>query len=308
MQVDLRQPLIQGSDKEQLAQIRSYLFQLREQLQWAFENVEATGGGSGQATGMQIVNTTTTVTRPPTTEAEALDTFNAIKNLIIKSADIVDSYYNDINSRLVDSKTYVMTADYGADKTAIDAVIKGNNDAFLAHQTFADGELAHAKEVGKQNAEAIKNNADEFNLFKSETITDIEQNANNITIAQTRVEALGSVFQDSEKAAYIKKSSGYIKTGFLSGDEYGVEVGKFDENDGEETYVGAARFTPGRVAFYDDIAYSEGTPTPSAWLSKRRLHASEVEATEKQQIGGFVDTVDMLTGDVTTRWAPKEGN
>jgi hypothetical protein len=307
MQVDIRQPMIQGSDREQLSQIRSYLFQLREQLQWAFENVEATGGGSEQTGGTQIINTTTTVTRPPT-EAEAIDTFNAIKNLIIKSGDIVDAYYNDINTRLVDSKTYVMSNDYSADKTAINAAINGNTEAFLAHQSFADGELAHSRDVEEAHAKAIKDNADAFNVFKNETIADIEENANNITIAQTRVEALGSVFQDGENAAYIKKSSGYIKTGFLSGDEYGVEVGQTELDNGRETYVGSARFTPGKVAFYDDIAYSEGKPEPSAWLSKRRLHAAEVEATERQQIGGFVDTVDMLTGDVTTRWAPKEGD
>jgi hypothetical protein len=293
--------MIQGSDREQLSQIRSYLFQLREQLQWAFENVEATGGGGGQTGGTQIINTTNTVTRPPT-EAEAEETFNAIKNLIIKSGDIVDSYYNDITERLVDSKTYVMTDDYGADKVSLDALIKGNNDAFLAHQEFADEELAHSKEVGEQNNKAILDNANAFKVFQEQTVADIEANAKNISIEQTKIEALRGVFQDGEEAAYVRKSTGYIKTGFLSGDEYGVEVGQ--TKDGND--LGSARFTPGRIAFYEESAYSEGDPQPSAWLSNRRLHAAEVEAVDRQQIGGFVDTVDKLTGDVTTRWAVKE--
>ena len=39
--IELRLPNIKGSDKEQLVQIRSYLYQLTEQLQWALNNTSA---------------------------------------------------------------------------------------------------------------------------------------------------------------------------------------------------------------------------------------------------------------------------
>lgn len=39
MGIELRLPNIKGNDKEQLVQIRSYLYQLTEQLQWALNNI-----------------------------------------------------------------------------------------------------------------------------------------------------------------------------------------------------------------------------------------------------------------------------
>jgi hypothetical protein len=40
MGIELRLPNIKGNDKEQLVQIRSYLYQLAEQLQWALNNID----------------------------------------------------------------------------------------------------------------------------------------------------------------------------------------------------------------------------------------------------------------------------
>ena len=301
MKIDLRQPMINGNDKEQLAQIRSYLFQLRDTLQWAFENVESSESTTNSTTTTIVHNNTQTITRPPTAE-EAESTFAAIKNLIIKSADIVDAYYTDISGRLLSSKTYVLTDSYNEDKVIIDDGIKKNEEAFEAHQKFADEELAHSKEVGMANADAIKENANNFNVFREVTEAAIRANADNINIEHTKIETLQNVFQDDKQAAFIRKSTGYIKTGFLSDNEYGVEVGQ--SKDGKD--LGSARFTPGKISFYEEAAYSESNAEPSAWLSNRRLHASEVEAVDRQQIGGFVDIVDKSTGDVTTRWVAKE--
>jgi hypothetical protein len=45
MSVSLRQPDFHGTDKEKVEQIASYLFQLNETLQWAFDNISAGAGG-----------------------------------------------------------------------------------------------------------------------------------------------------------------------------------------------------------------------------------------------------------------------
>jgi hypothetical protein len=243
MQVDLRQPLIQGSDKEQLAQIRSYLFQLREQLQWAFENVESSDSKGAEKTTVIQQNTTQTVTRPPTSE-EAEATFSAIKNLIIKSADIVDAYYENINQRL--TSIYVAQGDYGE--------------------------------------------------FKEEVTASVTANANNIIMEQQKIETLSQVYQNKENAAVIAKSSGFIKTGFLGDSKYGVEIGQRTETESGEQLRGSARFVT------DGIEFDDENGTKSAWLTKNRLHANEVEVGQKQQLGGFVDEVDPLTKDVTTKW------
>lgn len=106
--IDIRQPLIQGSDKEQLAQIRAYLYQLVPQLQFAFENMPTQSGeGGGGAT--VIKETTNTITRLPTDE-EAVEVFYAIKPLIIKNGDIKEAYSEEISENF--SGRYVAQLDY----------------------------------------------------------------------------------------------------------------------------------------------------------------------------------------------------
>ena len=126
MQVDLRQPLIQGSDKEQLAQIKSYLYQLREQLQWAFENVESAEGGQNNTTVVKQIVSTPTGTQDPQ------ETFASIKNLIIKSADIIDAYYEDISERL--TGVYVAQSEFGTYREETDASVTANAKNIIVEQ------------------------------------------------------------------------------------------------------------------------------------------------------------------------------
>lgn len=105
MGLDLRMPNINGAtEREQLAQIRSYLYQFVPQLQWALSTIETSP--KSHVT-QQVINGTTA--SKPTASSEA--TFNAIKSLIIKSADIVEAYYEEINSRL--QGLYVAESDFG---------------------------------------------------------------------------------------------------------------------------------------------------------------------------------------------------
>lgn len=105
MGLDLRMPNINGAtEREQLAQIRSYLYQFVPQLQWALSTIETSP--QSHVTQQVIKGTTTS---KPSASSEA--TFNAIKSLIIKSADIVQAYYEEINSRL--QGLYVAESDFG---------------------------------------------------------------------------------------------------------------------------------------------------------------------------------------------------
>ena len=111
MSIDLRIPNITGNEKEQLTQIRSYLIQLIPQLQWALNNVSAAevsddvvrqlsqriGSASSSGSGGASVN--------------AEITFAKLKPLIIKSADIVQAYYEEINKKL--QGVYIAKSDYG---------------------------------------------------------------------------------------------------------------------------------------------------------------------------------------------------
>lgn len=103
--IDLRLPNIQGkTDAEQLAQVKTYLHQLVQQLNWALNTVDAAQGGS-TSSAVVVRQGADTSSR----EAEA--TFNAIKALIIKSADIVKAYettiFSDFNGK------YFAESDFG---------------------------------------------------------------------------------------------------------------------------------------------------------------------------------------------------
>ena len=91
MSVDIRLPNITGrTETEQLTQIKSYLYQFAEQLQWALKNVE--GGGNSSNVLYQSTSATAAVTNT------AASNFSELKALIIKSADIVKAYYEKIDS------------------------------------------------------------------------------------------------------------------------------------------------------------------------------------------------------------------
>ena len=105
MGTELRYPNITGAtEREQLVQMRSYLHQLVDQLQYALNNV-----GSSTVT---IVSQqgSSKPTQSSTIDPEA--TFNAIKSLIIKSADIVNAYYDEVTTRL--EGKYVAESDFGS--------------------------------------------------------------------------------------------------------------------------------------------------------------------------------------------------
>jgi hypothetical protein len=110
MGIEIRLPNITGvSEKEQLLQLKSYLYQLSEQLQYAFDNINTTGGSGNGYVVKEAPRGFTASSGGSGVNAEA--TFAAIKSLIIKSADIVNAYYDEINKKL--EGAYVAQSDFG---------------------------------------------------------------------------------------------------------------------------------------------------------------------------------------------------
>lgn len=90
MSVNLRYPNITGkTEAEQMVQVRSYLHQLVEQLNWALNTAESYQSGNTSAAVVYNQG-------KDETPQDAEDTFNSIKALIIKSADIVKAYEETI--------------------------------------------------------------------------------------------------------------------------------------------------------------------------------------------------------------------
>lgn len=235
MGIELRLPNINGlSEKEQLSQIRSYLYQLIPQLQWALNNTTTATGSVAAPT--IVRSTTSSASRSVDPQAS----FNTIKSLIIKSADIIEAYYEEINRRL--EGLYVAESDFGT--------------------------------------------------YTEQTSQDIIENSTEINRMYENVQTIVSDIENIEYT--LIESNAHIRSGLLYYSNgvpvYGLEVGQKNVVDGEEVFNKYARFTAGRLSFYDknDIEV--------AYISDYKLYITNAQILGNLRIGGYVfDTSNGLT-------------
>ena len=127
MSMDFRFPNITAKDEAgQLMQMKSYLHQLVEQLNYAMKTVES--GASGA-----VASASQAAPAAGSEDAKSLATFNSVKSLIIKSADIVNAYYEAINARL--EGVYVAESDFGTYMEQTNALIEANSKGVTQHYT-----------------------------------------------------------------------------------------------------------------------------------------------------------------------------
>lgn len=108
MSINLRLPNITEPTADgKLRQIQSYLYQTVEQLNWALNTLESGGAG---AVVMQGKNTAGNSSGGEDKKDNSVN-FNELKALIIKSADVVNAYYEEIHNRLTGE--YVAQSDFG---------------------------------------------------------------------------------------------------------------------------------------------------------------------------------------------------
>ena len=114
--MEFRLPNITGTNEiERSRQIEKYLFQLSRDLNFALKSVKASeteyrqSSQGGDEKGSQTA----------TDEETPMETFAKVKSLIIKSADIVNAYYEVINKKL--EGIYVAESDFGTFKQETEA-------------------------------------------------------------------------------------------------------------------------------------------------------------------------------------------
>ena len=207
MGIEIRLPQINSdTDKGQLTQIKSYLYQLAEQLNWALSNLE------GQKENYAVVKTS--VSAVAKEEADAQNTFEKVKGLIIKSADIVDAYYDSISTKL--EGDYEAISDFGSFKekteanleatsTKLEAIFSDvqtvdadNNDIHytMIHSAdawvkigileYVDGFPVYGMEIGQTNeanGEVIYN---KFARYTSNGVSLYDNNANEVAWLKNR--------------------------------------------------------------------------------------------------------------------------
>lgn len=216
MSIDIRLPNITAKDEAgQLQQVKSYLYQLVNQLNFALTTIESGNSGSvvyanGKPTSAAEIE-----------KSDPVGTFNSIKGLIIKSADIVEAYYEEVNKKL--NGIYVAQSDFGT----------------YSEQTAAD---ITANSTGITQAYE--------NIQK--ITSDVEGIANRLIEVNAHIKS-GILYYAGEGGT---ESSVEIPNGTPV---YGLEVGQRIVADGVETFNKYARFTANKLSFYDqndnEVAY-----------------------------------------------------
>ena len=134
MGIDIRLPNITATDTDgKLSQMQSYMHQLVEQLNWALATVDNAISGNTS----NVIMASNSASK---SDEEAIDTFNSIKALIIKSADIVTAYEETMREDF--NGEYVAVSEFGTytEKTdlAIETNSKGVSELYTNVQTIGN--------------------------------------------------------------------------------------------------------------------------------------------------------------------------
>lgn len=207
--------------EEQIKQMHSYLFQVTEQLNWALSTLESSSGGNvSPAIKMEQSD--------DISKKDAVDTFNSIKALIIKSADIVKEYeetiFTDFNGK------YFAESDFGTylenTNRSIEDNSKFTNDVFTNVQTIS----------GK--VDGIEDDVKTTNAYIKRGLLGYDEKGNAIYGVE--------VGETNEEGAFLKYAR--FKSDRLS---------FYDANGTEVAYIGAGcLYIVGKSVFIGEIQLS----------------------------------------------------
>jgi hypothetical protein len=215
MGLDIRLPNITATDTEgKMSQMQSYMHQLVEQLNWALSTVDNAIQGNTS-------NVVMTSQKAQNSEESAVDTFNSIKALIIKSADIVTAYEETMREDF--NGEYVAVSDFGTYTQKTDLAIETNSKGVSELYT---------------NVQTIGDDVKETNAYIKRG--ELEDGIYGIEVGQTDA---NNVF--SHYARFTAKRLSFY-------DEYGNEVAYIGstEKSGSKLYINTAHFL-GSVQFGD---------------------------------------------------------
>ena len=227
--IDIRYPNITAKDSAgQLQQIRSYLHQLAEQLNWGLNEVEK--AQTGTATPSVVVD-------KGITPQEAESTFNSIKALIIKSADIVKAYeqtiFTDFNGMYFaesDFGTYIVETNRSIEENS-----KGVKDTYTNIQTITNTVDGLAEESRTTNAyikRGLLDYDDNGNAIYGVEVGETTEDGSFLRYARFKADRLSFFDESGNEVAYIGAGCLYVvgKTVFLGEIQLGSY--KTDTSDG----------------------------------------------------------------------------
>lgn len=273
MSIQIQTPNITaGNDRERLQQIQSYLYRMAQQLQWAFSTIETGTTGVVQAAPHKPdKDGSGTVDNPKAV-------FASLKDLIIKSADIVEAYYDTISARL--EGLYVAQSDFGT----------------YAEQT-------------RQEIEANSQNVTQLFTNEQTILTDLSTLAGNTDALSGRVESLDeqNKILEGDLAELYQQSiltNAYLKTGLLYYSDsgapvYGLEIGQTNSVDGTNVFDKFARFAADRLSFFDS------NDIEVAYISDYKLYITNAEITGSLYLSGKFKI--YYNGGLAFQWTGGDG-
>lgn len=267
--VDIRYPAISGvTEKEQLSEIRSYLYQLAETLQEALAQTEkkVAVAMEGQAA----------LTRQGEKQ-NPLAQFQAMKALIIKSADIVEAYYEKIDTLLSTSGKYVAQSDFGAYGEFVNQRLSADTDRI-------DQNITRIEAIST----GVVNVNDRIGSMESTTGAALSELSSR----------LGGISEKLENdLSFLKTQQAYIRygavgttldeTGLASQNAPGIEIGDYQTlSDGTTLYTNRrfARFTAYGLELFGE---NKDAP-PVAYIKQNKLFITNAEVTSSFKLGGFM--------------------
>lgn len=291
-----------GSDKEQFKQLYTYIFQLAEQLNWALKNVDTTNNA---VVATPVPKSLYSTTVESAGQIDAQTTFASIKSLIIKSADIVNAYTDEINKRLL--KYYEAESEFGTFVEAAKADIDGNADNITAAFTNIQAVETGIQVDMDSLTDAVDVHTTAINDVKDGTEKSIEEIKGEVIGLSGEIGETRTSFDEKSKAldeaikelnTVVATVIGTIKAGELYRDVnglpvYGLEIGQRNVINGVETFNKYARFTAGRLSFYDQNGVEV------AYISDYKLYITHAEVTGTLKLGGYL--VDTTNG-IAFKW------
>lgn len=226
MNIDIRFPNITAPTPQgQMAQMQSYMHQLVQQLNWALNTV--TDSQSGNASNIVIEKTSREIS-----PEEAESTFNSIKALIIKSADIVRAYEQTIKTTY--NGEYIAVSDFGTYMENTNKVIEDNskytNEVYTNIQTITN-------ESGDGRLDILESESKETNAYIKRGLLGYDDNGNAIYGVE-----VGETNQDGAYMKYARFKSDRLSF--------------YDADSNEVAYIGAGcLFIRGKAVFLGDVQF-----------------------------------------------------
>ena len=228
MNIDLRPLNLTATTPEaKIAQIQSYLVQFVSQLQYALYSIEEQE--------KEYVERIENKQKEITPEKEAENTFNSIKSLIIKSADIVDAYSEEITREL--SGLYVAQSDFGTYSEQTSRLIEENSkytqDVFLNVQEISSSLSEVENIVLETNAYIKSGELDTDEEGRPVIGIEVGQTNNGVFSRYARFtsERLSFFNSNGIEIAYVSGQKLYITSAEITGS---LTLGKYeiDTSDG----------------------------------------------------------------------------